>query len=580
MNILENIQVLEEKNFWDSIATADMDEICAAIYNWKKEHNYNTPLLDFFCALQNFHIGEEKIEFYNIDAINLLPQEDFILLFKHRDKIKNIYIRVLFLALLWQHKKLPTHKDNFEAASLLLETCLNILDQMCQRFQPPYSLSIKLYFPQILAYCLYTATCLNSPIKEKFLSKAKNLAKLPYTHDNFYFIVSSLRMLIQHCPADEIKTYAPCLENLLHETAAEPLEQHQIFDLAIQVAGKTKDRKKVHELLEQKAALFEKEAAQATSIMQEIYLLKKAAHIYVNLPQCHEKWTRLIQEIEIKSPRILDSLASIPCEYKINKELILQSEQNVCGKSFRESLKEVAACILQMPCKQDIDSSLSKNSILADIIPANVIDEKGFTSSIIDGKKNAHSFMFYTMLKWYWSYLCLHHLNPMLSRIYQEHFFTVQDLVPFCLNNPFVPPGREIIFAEGLYYFLKRDLIVSSSLWIPQLENSFRHILYGIEHITKIYADGRQTYKTEMGWFLNTLLEKKKITNKIHFNLTTLLCDEYFNIRNNLAHGLSSSNELYDPSVFILNWFIFYFVCYPALCYEEIKTQEENAKIN
>ena len=580
MNVLEDLQALEEKNFWNSIATANIDGIREAVYDWKKEYNYSNPLLDFFCALQSFHINEKEIEFYNIDAINLLPQEDCILLFQRRDKIKNIYIKVLFLVLLWQYRKLPTPKDNFEAASLVLETYLNVLDHMCQHFQSPYPLSIKLYFPQILAYCLYTSTCLNNPIKEQFLLKARNLEKLPYTRENFYFIVFSLRMLIKHGPADEIKAYAPRLDNLLNETAAEPLEQHQIFDLAIQIAGETKDRRKVQELLERKAALFEKEAHQAPAIPQEIHLLKKAVSIYVNLPQCHKKWEQLMREIEVKSPRILDSLVSIPCEYKIDRVRILQSEKDVCGKSFQESLKRVAACIIQIPNEQSIKDSVPQNSILADIIPADIIDEKGFTTSIIDGQKSTHPFLFYAMLKWYWWYICVHYLNPMLVRIYQEHFFTVQDLLQFCTNNPFVPPGREIIFAEGLYYFLKRELIISSSLWIPQLENSFRHIFYGIEHITKSYADGRQTYKIQMESFLDMLLEKKKITNKVYFNLKILLCDEYFNVRNNLAHGLLSANGMYDPSVFILNWFIFYFVCYPALCYEEIKTQEEKARIS
>ncbi len=578
MDVLENLQTLQNKNFWESIATAEMDGIRPAIYEWKKKCGYNNPLVDFFCALQSFHITEEKIEFYNTGVINSFSEEDCVLLFQNIDKIKNSYIKVLFLGFLWQYKKLPDSKDNFRAALGSLQTYLEILDVMSQQFQPPYSLSIRLYFSEILAYGVCTAERLKqATIRESFLLKTMELVNMPYSHDNFLFIESSFRTLINHCSVDEIKGYIPRLEELLQKTAAEPLEQHQIFDLMIQAVDKAGDRRKVQELLKQKAALFEKEAHQINLIHQEIHLLQKAASIYVNLPDCHQKWEQLIQEIENKSPRILDTLVSIPIQEKIDTSRILQSEKDVAAKSLQESLKEVAKCLALIPTQQDIEETRPRG-ILSDIFAANIIDEKGFTSSILD-EKNSHPMSFYMILQWYWADTCVHALAPMLSRITLDHFFTTQDLIPFCVHNPFVPVGREAIFAKGLYYFLKQDLVTSSSLLIPQLENSFRNLLYGIKPITKLDSVGRQPYKIEMKWLLNTLLDEKRITNKIYFNLKMLLCTDYFNVRNKMAHGLWSGQNFYSPSVFILNWFIFYFTCYPTLFYEEIvATREERAK--
>lgn len=95
---------------------------------------------------------------------------------------------------------------------------------------------------------------------------------------------------------------------------------------------------------------------------------------------------------------------------------------------------------------------------------------------------------------------------------------------------------------------------------IPQLENSFRHILYGLELITKSQKDGKQEYKIDMQWLLNTLLKKGLIGKKIFFNLKMLLCDDSFNLRNEIAHGLLSDSRFNNANVMILNWCIFFFV--------------------
>ena len=101
--------------------------------------------------------------------------------------------------------------------------------------------------------------------------------------------------------------------------------------------------------------------------------------------------------------------------------------------------------------------------------------------------------------------------------------------------------------------------MTSAALLVPQLENSFRHILYGLELITKSHQAGKQEYKIELQWFLNTLLERKWIGNKMFFNLEMLLCDDSFNIRNELAHGLLSDSRCDQADVMVLNWCIFFF---------------------
>jgi hypothetical protein len=57
------------------------------------------------------------------------------------------------------------------------------------------------------------------------------------------------------------------------------------------------------------------------------------------------------------------------------------------------------------------------------------------------------------------------------------------------MNNPFIPLGREYIFARGLYSGLMADFLVSTHLLIPQLEHSIRRLLYQAGAIASTLED-------------------------------------------------------------------------------------------
>lgn len=68
-------------------------------------------------------------------------------------------------------------------------------------------------------------------------------------------------------------------------------------------------------------------------------------------------------------------------------------------------------------------------------------------------------------------------LLPAVNQINTEHHIRVHDLVPIVLSSPFVPAGREFLFAKGLHAGLTGDHLVATHLLMPQIENSIRHIL-------------------------------------------------------------------------------------------------------
>lgn len=146
-------------------------------------------------------------------------------------------------------------------------------------------------------------------------------------------------------------------------------------------------------------------------------------------------------------------------------------------------------------------------------------------------------------------------IEPVRKQILLEHFIMLRHLAPLVINNPFIPEGREEIFAKGLYYGLHGDFLISTNLLIPQIENSIRYILSKEgEIVSNLGNDGVQEEKN-----LNTLLYLPKLKelwgDDLVFDLQSLLVEKHGdNLRNNASHGLIGNNEFYSVSTIYLWW--------------------------
>jgi hypothetical protein len=138
-------------------------------------------------------------------------------------------------------------------------------------------------------------------------------------------------------------------------------------------------------------------------------------------------------------------------------------------------------------------------------------------------------------------------IEPARHQILLEHNVQVTDFVPFVSQNPFVPQGREYIFAQGLHAALEGDYCVAMHLLIPQIENSIRHILSNAGVLTSGLDDeGIQDERS-----LNTTIYHEAIEailgKALTFDLRSLLVERTgANLRNRTAHGLMSHNSFYS----------------------------------
>lgn len=167
-------------------------------------------------------------------------------------------------------------------------------------------------------------------------------------------------------------------------------------------------------------------------------------------------------------------------------------------------------------------------------------------------------------------------IDPARRRILQEHHFIDAELIPLVRSNPFVPTGREGIFARGLGAGLRGDLLVAVHLLVPQLENSIRTILReNGAQTTSLSSDGIQKEKNLNDLF--TLTEMADTFGEdLTFDLLGLLAEDWgANLRNRIAHGLLSHGDCYSEDAMYAWWLTLRLCCIPLLAAPRAKDRSE-----
>ncbi len=156
-------------------------------------------------------------------------------------------------------------------------------------------------------------------------------------------------------------------------------------------------------------------------------------------------------------------------------------------------------------------------------------------------------------------------IMPALNQIMFEHNPTLRDLRDLVVHNPFVPQGREELFAKGLIAGLRGDFLEALSILVPQMENSLRHLLEqsGLEISTQ---DSRGFQDVIL---LGSILGKEQLGEilwpDIVKELKVLFDDRQGpRLRHYIAHGLMNHDDFYGPLAIYAWWFIFYLCICPV----------------
>ncbi|MFM6245840.1 MAG: DUF4209 domain-containing protein, partial [Dolichospermum sp.] len=287
-----------------------------------------------------------------------------------------------------------------------------------------------------------------------------------------------------------------------------------------------------------------------------------------------EEIHKLLLEYQQKSSH---ELIKVYSEFDISNEIELAQSQ-VKGKKFSEAI--LALALLGSPQKVlDLRQMVERNSLLSQFMPIKIKNDIGKTVARqpIEPNKAEEAILF----EMYRIAIVTHRchtqafIEPARYQIFSEHILQKAednriketDLIPLVSNNPFVPPGREKLFAKGLYAGLIGDFITSTHILIPQIENSVRYLLLKRGVITS-GIDNKNNGIQQEDNLNSTLYPSKypKITSIFDedtlLDIRGLLIEHSgSNLRNKMAHGLISDDD-FSSSIFSYLWWLTLRLCF------------------
>ncbi|WAW10362.1 DUF4209 domain-containing protein [Oxalobacter vibrioformis] len=152
--------------------------------------------------------------------------------------------------------------------------------------------------------------------------------------------------------------------------------------------------------------------------------------------------------------------------------------------------------------------------------------------------------------------IVLAHIMPALEVLFLEHQLSEHDFRNLVMHSRFIPRDRLHAFARGLTAGYYSDFIGASSILIPQLENAVRLFLKVNRVDTRTYENGI-TMEKGLSAMLDDPSIERVFSPDILFNLKCLFGDTLGpNMRNNIAHGLLSDDELNSTFSAYSWWFI------------------------
>ncbi|HAZ12954.1 MAG: hypothetical protein A2X86_09200 [Bdellovibrionales bacterium GWA2_49_15] len=281
-----------------------------------------------------------------------------------------------------------------------------------------------------------------------------------------------------------------------------------------------------------------------------------------------EEAKELIDELKEIQPDINDGLKAFSAPIDITDSvaaLIKEIEE----KSFIEGIETL--CFLSTPPSKRALFSESEKMIkeypLQSLISNVMLDEKGKliakTPGLDDNETNQNavkrSFATQQLSTHFTIKACL--IDVARGKLRQKKDFDEKYIESLLYPNPFVPTSRIVQFKAGLLRGFDGDWISASSILIPLLENSFRHMLEQLG-INMISIDSNEIQKErDLNSFIYSEEFEKLVGKDLQFYMQVLLTDHTgLNFRNNIAHGLCADHTvLSEPSQ--ISWALTLFLC-------------------
>jgi hypothetical protein len=147
---------------------------------------------------------------------------------------------------------------------------------------------------------------------------------------------------------------------------------------------------------------------------------------------------------------------------------------------------------------------------------------------------------------------------PAADIIRTEHSLSKAYFESLAENNPFVAPGQERMWVQGLFAGMQGDFEVALPILVPILENSLRYVLKqsGVR-VSTLNTHGVQE-ELRITAILDHEVSMQVFGYDLIMDLRGLLLERtYANLRNVISHGLGHTGTYYTAQAIYLWWLIF-----------------------
>lgn len=421
-----------------------------------------------------------------------------------------------------------------------------------------------------------------SPLFSRVIEHIENVLKKNEGDDPLFYSQNLMVLLLEFNQGDPAK-YSGLSEDiaLKAEANANHYKARSLWETQAKWLKRANDSEGETKALVKAAETYVKEAELSASAEKPSHLvasshLQSAIEAYRRIGGHNDRVEELHSILLSYQKKSLDEMGVVKTDGIDLSEAVKDSINKVKGRPFYDAIFDF---VLMVPSpkvselKKQVEESAAKYP-MQHLVSGVVVNENGkvvarHTNMFSDDPEEREKAIQENMYR----QASFHHqiythslIEPVRVQLNLEHPINLESFMRIVSNNPFVPAGREYIYAQGLKAGMDGEYLTAVHLLIPQVENSLRHVLTQMGEVTSgIDSQGIQDERS-----LNTTLYSDAILKvfgeDIVFDLKGLLVERFgANLRNRFAHGLMDHNSFYSVEIPYLWCLVLKLCCLPII---------------
>lgn len=249
------------------------------------------------------------------------------------------------------------------------------------------------------------------------------------------------------------------------------------------------------------------------------------------------------------------------------QELVEKAVQKSSGKSFQEAL--MALCgVGNAPSVDKLMAQVkaeARTAVLSSMFSSDIINSRGRVVAkappLAEAEENLEDeglrFRLFRNARNRRDLVVQAFINPMRTIIFNEHNPDRNDLLSNIRHSPWIPPGHVESIVRVLIAGFQGDMLIVGHMLPPQIEAVIRHVVEIAGGDTSMFnAEGLQPERS-----LNVLLTLEEAKNAFGvagiLELEDIFVDQLgSNLRNEVAHGLMSDQQMFGSDVLYAWWLL------------------------